>query len=84
MGRIMKSKAHASVRLVTSFGRAVMASAKIGLLLVISLRAGVARAQNSSPSFAMAETRRESAELTHPCSDKLTHYLKRRNGMRAD
>ena len=52
----MKSKTHASVRLVTSFGRAVMASAKIGQLVVISFAADVARAQNSSPSFAMADT----------------------------
>ena len=59
----MKSKAHASVRLMTSFGRAVMASAKNGLLLVISLAAGVARAQNNSPSLAMADTSSPRATL---------------------
>ena len=52
----MKSEVHASVRRVTSCGRAVMASAKIGLLVVIGLATSVARAQNNSPSLAMADT----------------------------
>lgn len=59
----MKSKTHASVRPVTSFGRVVIASAKIGLLVVISLAANVAKAQDSSPSLVMADTSSPRATL---------------------
>jgi len=62
-GYIMKSKSDASVRRVACFGRTVMAGAEIGLLVVISLAANVAEAQDNSSSLAMADTSSPRATL---------------------
>ena len=59
----MKPKTHAPVQRVPSFGCTMVAIVKIGLLVVISLEANVAKGQNSSPSLAMADTSSPRATL---------------------
>ena len=59
----MKSKSDGSIRRMTTCGRAVMAGAKIGLLVVISIAERVAEAQDNSSSLAMADTSSPRATL---------------------